>query len=180
MERHACAAMVRDGPERDRAPALLTMRSLGMVKQAAMTDADLEFVIATAELLPVVFRLRHDVFVVEQGVPSELERDPDDDVALHLAACLGGEVIGTLRMVGDGNSVRIGRVAVRAAARRRGIGGRLMAQAEAMAAARGYGAMTLHAQLAVVDFYLRHGYRRDGEVFQEAGIDHVGMRKQLA
>jgi predicted GNAT family N-acyltransferase len=38
----------------------------------------------------------------------------------------------------------------------------------------------LHAQLYVERFYLRHGYARVGGVFEEAGIDHVAMRKRLA
>jgi len=38
---------------------------------------------ATDPLMPAVYALRHEVFVVEQGVPEELEVDEDDDVATH-------------------------------------------------------------------------------------------------
>jgi predicted GNAT family N-acyltransferase len=41
---------------------------------------------ATDPLMSAVYALRHEVFVVEQGVPEEFEIDEDDKVATHLAA----------------------------------------------------------------------------------------------
>ena len=38
----------------------------------------------------------------------------------------------------------------------------------------------LHAQTYVVPFYRQHGYREEGVTFQEAGIEHILMRKALA
>jgi predicted GNAT family N-acyltransferase len=39
---------------------------------------------ATDPLMSAVYALRHEVFVLEQGVPEELEIDEDDKVATHL------------------------------------------------------------------------------------------------
>jgi predicted GNAT family N-acyltransferase len=36
--------------------------------------------------MSAIYALRHQVFVVEQGIPAELEVDDDDKVATHLAA----------------------------------------------------------------------------------------------
>jgi len=130
-------------------------------------------------LMPAVYALRHEVFVLEQAVPPELEQDEYDLGATHLVALRGDEVIGTLRIVASGETAKIGRVAVRAAARRSGIGSRLMDRAAAIALDRGFQDIVLHAQLATVEFYRRLGYREQGDVFEEAGIPHLCMRKTL-
>jgi predicted GNAT family N-acyltransferase len=134
---------------------------------------------SSSVFMPGVFRLRHEVFVIEQAVPPELERDEYDDGATHLVALAGDEMIGTLRIVAAGDSAKVGRVAVRAAARKRGIGIRLMERAADIALQRGFRDLLLHAQLATVAFYRRLGYREEGDVFDEAGIAHVSMRKPL-
>ena len=130
-------------------------------------------------LLAAAFELRCAVFVVEQGVPEEIEIDELDESATHLVALGDGEVIGTLRILTHEGVAKIGRVAVRAAARRRGIGARLMERAEAIVRQRGFGEIVLHAQISVAAFYRRLGYVEEGEPFDEAGIAHVAMRKPI-
>jgi predicted GNAT family N-acyltransferase len=134
--------------------------------------------------MAAVFDLRVEVFVVEQGVPRELELDEYDDTAIHLVALDGDEAVGTLRLImaGEGaeEMAKIGRVAVRAARRKSGIGSRLMAHGEALARQRGAREILLHAQTAVAPFYRRLGYREEGDIFDEAGIPHVTMRKRIA
>ncbi len=126
------------------------------------------------------YALRHAVFVVEQGVPAELERDEHDDAAFHLVALVGDRCVGTGRLVRQAGGVgRIGRMAIAAGFRRRGVGAQLLEALEARARAEGLVALELHAQLYVERFYLRHGYDEVGGVFEEAGIDHVAMRKRV-
>jgi predicted GNAT family N-acyltransferase len=128
--------------------------------------------------------LRLRVFVGEQRVPEALERDEHDAAAHHVVAVgPGGEVVGTgrlLRQEGPAGPVaRVGRMAVDPAHRRDGIGARLLAALEAEARRRGLPEVELHAQCHVETFYARAGYVRAGEVFEEAGIEHVVMRKRL-
>src|SRR5688572_17067733 len=66
---------------------------------------------ASSDLMPAVYAVRHQVFVGEQAVPPALERDEFDDVAIHLAALRGDDVVGTLRIVVSGSSAKIGRMA---------------------------------------------------------------------
>jgi predicted GNAT family N-acyltransferase len=131
-------------------------------------------------LMAAAFDLRREVFVVEQGVPPELEVDEFDPTATHLVAILDETVVGTLRILQHEGVAKIGRVAVRATARRSGIGARLMERAAAIARARGYREIVLHAQVPVAGFYRRLGYIEEGETFEEAGIPHVAMRKKIA
>jgi predicted GNAT family N-acyltransferase len=134
----------------------------------------------TAVLRAMAFALRHAVFVVEQRVPEALERDALDDGAFHVVALDGERCIGTGRLVRQAGGVgRVGRMAVEAAWRRRGVGDLLLAALEARARTEGLLEIELHAQCYVERFYLRNGYARDGEPFEEAGIDHVVMRKRI-
>jgi predicted GNAT family N-acyltransferase len=144
-----------------------------------MPEVRIVAVDASSDLIPAVHAVRHQVFVVEQAVPPELERDAFDDVAVHLVALRGDAVIGTLRIVIVGGAAKIGRMAVLAAHRKTGIGSRLMERAADVARTAGATDITLYAQLTAKAFYARLGYREEGEVFEEAGIAHVSMRKPI-
>ena len=123
--------------------------------------------------------LRHAVFVIEQQVPVEDERDGRDAEALHLVAVDDGRVVATCRLVRAGDAVRLGRLAVAPAARRLGIASRLLAEADAQARACGARRIVLAAQLGARALYERAGYRARGERFEEAGIPHVMMEKAV-
>ncbi|MBK6980670.1 MAG: GNAT family N-acetyltransferase [Betaproteobacteria bacterium] len=122
----------------------------------------------------VLARIRTAVFVVEQDVPAELEMDGRDGECAHaLAESAAGEAIGTGRLMPDG---RIGRMAVLASWRGRGVGAAILEALRAEARRRGLRETYLHAQSHAQDFYARHGYAVEGEEYLEAGIPHVGMR----
>ena len=120
--------------------------------------------------------VRHTVFVVEQAVPAELEWDGLNQLCVHgLAMDPQGRAIGTGRLLPSG---RIGRMAVLAPWRRRGIGSRLLQALLREQRLRGWPPAHLHAQLTAADFYARQGFRCAGAPFDQAGIPHVMMRYQ--
>lgn len=123
--------------------------------------------------------LRTAIFVQEQHVPPELEMDEHDATACHVLAFDGARAIGTGRMVVEGQRGRIGRMAVSADARGRGIGGLLLRALLDWARELGLQDTYLHAQCHALEFYRRHGYVPHGPVFQEAGIDHQEMELRL-
>lgn len=128
---------------------------------------------AARELLAV----RERVFVLEQNVPAELERDSLDAVCTHvLARDASGQPVGTGRLTPDG---RIGRMAVLAHARNSGVGQQLLQALLELAQAQGLSEVHLHAQAHARGFYARHGFEPEGEPFTEAGIPHIGMRMKL-
>jgi len=132
-------------------------------------------ILAWAEAEALVMPLRVAVFVVEQGVPLELERDEFDPVSRHaVAQDARGAVIATGRLLPDGH---IGRMAVAAGARGLGVGGRVLEALAAEAVERGLPEVVLNAQVQAEAFYRRHGFVAEGEVFLEAGIDHRCMRR---
>jgi predicted GNAT family N-acyltransferase len=121
--------------------------------------------------------LRVEVFVVEQGVPIELEWDEADEVSTHAVAYdEAGQVIATGRLLPDGH---IGRMAVRKSARGKGIGSEVLAALLEEAKRRRFHELVLHAQTHAIDFYIKHGFQIEGDEFLEAGIPHRRMTLTL-
>jgi predicted GNAT family N-acyltransferase len=121
------------------------------------------------------FAIRIRVFVREQGVPAEVELDDDDQHAIHFLATSGGRAVGTARLVMHGNNAKIGRMAVLKKHRLKGIGAALLKRSIVAAKRRGAGKIFLHAQVPVIGFYEKMGFRCVGRVFDEAGIAHRKM-----
>lgn len=120
-----------------------------------------------------LLKVRREVFVVEQGVPEEIEIDEHDPASIHfLARDAAGVPIGTARLLPEG---RIGRMAVLASWRRSGVGRALLSAAMETARARGDSRLYLHAQVHSIPFYESLGFSVCGEEFDEADIPHREM-----
>ncbi|WP_262378742.1 GNAT family N-acetyltransferase [Luteimonas viscosa] len=145
-----------------------------------MTDPAGPFQVAVvdyATALEDLRAVRDAVFVQEQRVPRELERDDLDPRCRHvLARDPAGIAIGTARISPEG---RIGRMAVLADWRARGVGSALLHALLRVAREDGLHQVTLHAQAGAIDFYRVHGFAPVGERFVEAGIEHLAMRFRL-
>ena len=132
--------------------------------------------------------IREVVFIEEQQVPREIERDDEDPTAYHLLAQVGGHAIGTGRLVelrepppGEkGRWGQIGRMAVLVSHRRHKVGSKILSHLENVARTRGLDGVVLHAQVYAHGFYKALGYEDASPIFDEAGIPHVEMRKRLA
>lgn len=119
--------------------------------------------------------IRHEVFVLEQSVPAEDEWDDYDPTAIHfLATDPSGHSIGTARFLPSG---KITRMAVRKPFRHRQVGSQLLTAVLNYASHEGFQRVYLDAQVTATPFYERFGFAREGEIFQDAGIDHVRMSK---
>lgn len=131
--------------------------------------------ISSREELKKAFSIRLRVFVGEQGVPREIELDDDDKRAAHFLAYLDGRVVGTARLVIKGGEAKIGRMAVLKSYRGQGAGNELLKRAVRLAHRRRVKKIFLHAQVPVIGFYEKRGFRCVGRVFMEAGIPHCKM-----
>ncbi|HEY9879734.1 MAG TPA: GNAT family N-acetyltransferase [Leptolyngbyaceae cyanobacterium] len=120
--------------------------------------------------------IRYEVFVQEQHVPAEIEVDRWDPLCIHVLAHHQGQAVGTGRLLPDGH---IGRVAVRRPMRYQGIGRLIMERLLQAAIDKGHPQVELSAQCHAINFYQKLGFRQEGEVYLEAGIDHVKMVKPL-
>ncbi|TMV46159.1 GNAT family N-acetyltransferase [Paenibacillus mesophilus] len=136
------------------------------------------------EQLAQCLQLRSEVFVVEQKVPVELEIDELDSLdapCRHVLLLDGGEPVAAARMTEyDPDTAKMQRVAVKRERRGSGCGRLVMEALEKLAAEQRYTYSLLDAQVQARPFYERLGYEAvSEELFYDAGILHVRMRKQL-
>ncbi|RTL46956.1 MAG: YbgC/FadM family acyl-CoA thioesterase [Burkholderiales bacterium] len=125
--------------------------------------------------------IRRQVFVEEQHIPADMEWDSADATCLHaLARNHFGVPLATGRLLEHVPGVaKIGRMAVLRTMRGTQIGRQVLDALMAEARRQGYREVLLHAQLSAENFYLRAGFQRRGEPFEEAGIGHVEMVRAL-
>lgn len=122
--------------------------------------------------------IRLPVFVEEQSVSRHLELDPQDETFLHVVIFNGNNTaIATARLAPNG---KFGRMAVLKKYRRQGLGAELLRQITKLANSLELEQLVCHAQQSAVDFYKKNGFQSIGKPFQEAGITHIKMLKNLA
>lgn len=126
---------------------------------------------------PLLRAIREAVFIVEQGVPAELEWDGLDEGCRHaLALSHQGDAIGCGRILADGH---IGRIAVLPQWRKQKVGTAIMEALLDDARAHGYKQVDVDAQTHAMPFYHRFGFVEHGEVFLDAGLPHIKMKLPL-
>ncbi len=131
------------------------------------------------------FKLRTEVFVNEQNVPIELELDEKDnsEYTIHVGYFKDDKLIGVARLIDmDKEVIHIGRVAIDKNHRGEGIGYKLILGCEDIAknVLNKDFTIELGAQLYAENFYKKLGYNRvNDNIYIEAGIEHIDMRKTI-
>lgn len=127
--------------------------------------------------------VRRAVFIEEQEVPEELEIDEHDAASsgtIHFVAYDGHSPVGASRLRPYAPGVgKVERVAVRKTERGTGLGRLIMQAMEEVAREHNYAMLKLNAQTHAQRFYEKLGYEPHGDVFDEAGIEHIAMLKKL-
>ncbi|MBN2539943.1 MAG: GNAT family N-acetyltransferase [Bacilli bacterium] len=121
------------------------------------------------------FMVRGKVFVIGQQIDWEIEFDGLDDECVLFNAYIDSKIVGAARLYHN----KVGRVATLKEYRNQGVGTAIMKAIEEHAKQIGIPEIILNAQLYVKEFYLHLGYIPEGEIFQEAEIDHIRMIKKL-
>jgi len=137
--------------------------------------------LATGDVeLQEAFKVRRQVFVSEQGISEDLVFDGHDSEALHVVVKDGERVIGSarVRLLAD-NQAKLERMAVLKHYRRKGIGREMLLFLDTVWKDKQVQQVIIHAQLEVVPFYKLCSFDELGSPFQEAGIKHIKMRKQI-
>lgn len=125
-------------------------------------------------------RLRADVFIFEQGVVQEEDLDGKDELALHILAYRGAELVGYIRILLNEapNEVWLGRMVVAKSARRCGIAYRLVKNAvefilnDKELSER---SIELSAQYYARGLYEKAGFEIVGEPYDEVEMKHIHM-----
>ncbi|MEO0771645.1 MAG: GNAT family N-acetyltransferase [Pseudomonadota bacterium] len=123
--------------------------------------------------------LRRVVFMVEQSVSEEDERDGMDDQAHHILASQDGRPVGCARILLDGDVGKIGRVCVLSDQRGTGLGKALIEACLTHLQTVGATRAKLGAQTHALGFYEALGFVAYGDEFDDAGIPHRMMERRL-
>ncbi len=126
-----------------------------------------------------LMHIRSSVFVNEQQVPIDIELDAQDYQATHLLLMDGAIPVGCCRIITQGRTAHLGRIAIDKAYRHQGLGRLLMEKTEVYVTQHRYQQIDLNAQIQAQGFYEALGYHSIGDIFSEANIDHVRMVKAI-
>lgn len=130
--------------------------------------------------LQQAFEVRRQVFVREQSISEDLVFDGHDRESLHIVAKDGQRVIGSARVqfLTD-KQAKLERMAILRHYRRKGVGKGMLLFLDTVWKDKQVQQVIIHAQLEVVPFYKLYGFDEFGLPFQEAGIKHIKMCKQV-
>ncbi|BAY31236.1 GCN5-related N-acetyltransferase [Nostoc carneum NIES-2107] len=146
-----------------------------------MVSSDLMIkIVESPEEFAAIKAIRIAVFQEEQGVEAALEFDGKDEICDHLIAYLNQQAVGTTRIrYLDEQTAKIERLAVLSHARGNGFGKQIMEKAIDFIANQNIPEVVINSQEYVKSLYQKMGFIAEGEIFIEAGIPHIKMRKKL-
>ncbi len=127
--------------------------------------------------------LRQHVFVVEQKLNYQ-DADWEDPYAMHMLGKINGELAVYARIFlphkGE-KDTRIGRIITAPAYRGEGYGDQLMHKIfELVEEKVGPCRIIMSVQTNMQDFYKKYGFQPHGDIYLEAGTEHVRMVRVLA
>ena len=140
------------------------------------------FIITTAHpLYPQVLELRQRVLRTPLGLnlfDEDLRIEEEEIVFVYakderVSGCV------MLKNV-DAHTFKLRQMAVAPEMQAEGIGRKLLAATAEFASRNGRNRIVLHARATAVPFYIKDGYVVKGEQFEEVGIPHFYMEKQLS
>ena len=123
--------------------------------------------------------IRHEVFVIGQKVPADMEVDQYENEAIHYLAFLNNNPVGAARWRITDQGVKLERFAVLTEFRGRGIGSAMVEKIISdikRDPVAGDKEIYLHAQIDAIPLYRKFGFVKYGNMFDEAGLLHYSMR----
>lgn len=124
--------------------------------------------------------IRTVVFVDEQDVMPEEEFDGSDKYAENVVMYVEGKAVATGRIiVGDRGECLIGRIACLKEYRGNGYGTVIMKELIRRCKEKGFDTVYLHSQSRARGFYEKLGFKAFGDMYMEANILHISMKKSL-
>lgn len=124
--------------------------------------------------------IRFQVFTLEQGFAKEVDLDDFDYKSVHILVYINNKAIATARMFKeDENAFHVGRIAVLKEYRNQGVGSFILSVFEKKAKELGGHKINIGSQIDKAGFYEKCGYKKYGDIFNDAGYPHIMMQKLL-
>ena len=125
------------------------------------------------ELMKKAHKIRYDVFVIGQNCPEDLEWEFEEE-STHFILIENDIPLATARHRKTNNGLKLERFAVLSQARGKGLGMRILKTI--LEDLKDSNALKyMHAQEQVIPFYEKVGFKKSGNIFEEAGIMHYKM-----
>ncbi len=135
------------------------------------------------QVLELCLYVRDTVFTVEKNISKRIEVDEHDildGICDHFLLECDGKPVGALRcMHVNGTTVKLQRFCILKEFRQLGFGKEMLEAVEAHYKNNSFSEIELDAKYEAYGFYEKYGYRKVSDVFEEAGIPHVKMVKEL-
>ncbi len=128
----------------------------------------------------ICYKLREIVFIKEQNVPIDRERDEQDKIAVHFLLYDETTPIGTGRIVIDVDTVTLGRICILKEYRSKGAGLFLMKEIIDYCKKQNFRKIILGAQEHALDFYKKLGFEVCSEKYMDANISHYKMNLEFS
>jgi putative N-acetyltransferase (TIGR04045 family) len=133
----------------------------------------------TEDELKESYRIRQETFVREQQLFKSTDRDDFDKHAVHIVACMGDEIVGTVRVYEQEKGTWYGgRLAVKQGFRGR-VGALLIRKAVETVKEKKARRFLAYIQLPSVSFFKRNRWKTVGEVNDYHGTPHQLMEAEL-
>lgn len=133
-----------------------------------------KFTFENKTLRQKAFAIRHEVFVVGQDCPKELEYEFEEE-STHFLLLEDEIALATARHRKTEKGFKLERFAVLEFARGKGYGMQIL-QAILNDLKEEKELKYMHAQQQVIPFYEKVGFKKIGDLFEEAGIMHYTMK----
>jgi len=124
-------------------------------------------------------RLRERILREPLGSKFSEEELNEERDHIQIAGFTEVELIATAVLVPEGDYMKMQRVAVLETYRNKKVGSGILEFCESLARNKGAKTMYCHARDSAVKFYAQNNYKEEGAYFDEDGIPHLKMTKQL-
>jgi predicted GNAT family N-acyltransferase len=123
--------------------------------------------------------LREKILRAPLGSKFTAKELEEEENHVQIAGFLENELVATAVLVPEGERMKMQRVVVSEILRNQNIGSNMMAFCEKFAKERNFVTIYCHARDTAVNFYTKNQYQKEGDYFNEDGIPHLKMRKEL-
>ena len=125
-------------------------------------------------------KLREEVLRKPLGLSFDTEELEKEKNEILIAAFDEEDIIGCCILTDIGmQKIRLRQMAVHDSVQGKGIGASIMSFAENIAKDKGYKFMVMHARDTAIGFYEKFGYKVKSDEFEEVGLSHHIMEKEL-